>query len=242
MSNKVFPTCPREDCTFIGHHWHEEDGSIGSHSGSTCNDPWSPDSPFGCVSARVPTAPPEPEPVPEPESSARLVIPEITDEEVEACFQEAWGPRRDAMRGECRSLLEAYRARLIESLDAWKRLPAGATIPVGVRHRCEYTESGDAREATRLTHRLVPGEDAYFVRASDWGQVILPDPEPDDGERLVAAVAQRLRDACGGSHRLLDDLSAYGRSYWLDTARQVIAGLEDDGSPSNPNPREAGAS
>ena len=38
--------------------------------------------------------------------------------------------------------------------------------------------------------------------------------------------------------RLLDDLSAYGRSYWLDTARQVIAGLEDDGFTNEPKPRE----
>ena len=236
MSNIIFPPCPREGCTFTGHHWHMSDGSIGSHSGSTCNDPWSPGGPFGCVSARVSAAPTDPEP--EPESSARLVIPEITDEEVEACFQEAWGARRDAMRGECRSLLEAYRARLVESLDAWKRLPAGATIPVGVRHRCEYAESGDAREVTRVATLLVRDEDAIFVRASEWGQVILPEPEPDDGERLVAAVAQRFRDSCGGSHRLLDDLSAYGRSYWLDTARQVIAGLEDDGFTIEPKPRE----
>lgn len=183
MSNMVLPTCPREGCTFIGHHWHEEDGSIGSHSGSTCNDPWSPGSPFGCVSARVSAAPP----VPEPESSARLVIPEITDEEVEACFEDAWEPRRDAMRGECRSLLEAYRARLIESLDAWKPVPAGATIPVGVRHRCEYAESGDAREVTRRAALLVRDDDAIFVRASDWGKVILPEPlSAADHERWKA--------------------------------------------------------
>ena len=177
MSNMVFPTCPREDCTFIGHHWHEEDGSIGSHSGSTCNDPWSPGSPFGCVSARVSAAPTDPEP--EPESSARLVIPEITDEEVEACFEDAWGPRRVPMRGECRSLLEAYRARLIESLYAWKRVPVGATIPAGVRGRAEYAERGGAIEMTHGTSRNVGDGCAVFVRASDWGQVILPEPEPD---------------------------------------------------------------
>ena len=111
MSNMVLPTCPHEDCTEPGHHWHEEDGTIRSHSGSTCTDPWSPTNRSGCVDTRHPATPTDPEP--EPESSACLVIPEITDEEVEACFEDAWGPRRDAMRGECRSLLEAYRARLI---------------------------------------------------------------------------------------------------------------------------------
>ncbi len=245
MSNMVFPPCPREGCTFTGHHWHMSDGSIGSHSGSTCNDPWSPGGPFGCVSARVSAAPTDPEPEPEP--SARLVIPEITDEEVGACFEEAWGARRDAMRGECRSLLEAYRARLIESMDAWKRLPAGATIPVGVRHRCEYAEIGDAREVTRRAALLVRDGDAIFVRASDWGQVILPEPEPeqDEGERLVEAFAQRswrVWNGLHGSHLDLDSLPDDVRSYWLDKVRQAIAGLEADGFTIEPKPREAGAS
>ena len=231
MSKIVFPPCPREGCTFIGHHWHNNDGPTVCPDAENCADPWSKDNDLGCVSARVPAAPPE------PESSARLVIPEITDEEVEACFEDAWGPRRDAMRGECRSLLEAYRARLIESLDAWKPVPAGATIPVGVRYRCDYAESGDARETTRLTHRLVPGEDAYFVRASDWGKVILPEPEPDEGERLVEALAQRLKGVADALHGFLDDLPAYDRSYWPDTARQILAGLEDDGFTIEPKPR-----
>ena len=170
MSNIIFPPCPHEDCTEPGHHWHADGLTINLfHPEESCLDPWSPDHPQGCVSAHVPAAPP----VPEPESSTRLVIPEITDEEVEACFEDAWEPRRDAMRGECRSLLEAYRARLIESLDAWKPVPAGATIPVGVRHRCEYAESGDAREVTRVATLLVRDGDAVFVRASDWGKVIL---------------------------------------------------------------------
>ena len=132
--------------------------------------------------------------------------------------------------------MEVYHARLIESLDEWRRLPVGATIPAGVRHRCEYTESGDAREATRLAYCLVPGEDAYFVRASDWGKVILPESEPDEWERLVEAVAQRLKGGADALHGFLDDLPAYDRSYWLDTARKIIAGLEDDGFTIEPKP------
>lgn len=248
MSNMVFPTCPREDCTFIGHHWHEEDGSIGSHSGSTCNDPWSPGSPFGCVSARVSAAPTDPEP--EPESSARLVIPEITDEEVEACFEDAWGPRCVPMRGECRSLLEAYRARLIESLDAWKPVPAGATIPVGVRHRCEYAESGDAREVTRRATLLVRDDPACFVRASDWGQVILPEPEPDPPEVMDEAVARELyADAASrafemvlGTGKGFDGLEAEGRDYWLSEARRLREVQDRAGYTVEPKPREGGAS
>ena len=138
--------------------------------------------------------------------------------------------------------MEVYHARLIESLDEWRRLPVGATIPAGWRYRCEYAESGDARETTRLTHCLVPGEDAYFVRVSDWGKVILPEPEPDEGERPVEALVQRLKGGADALHGFLDDLPAYDRSYWLGTARQVLAGLEDDGFTIEPKPREAGAS
>ena len=244
MNTIVFPPCPREGCTFIGHHWHEEDGSIGSHSGSTCNDPWSPDSPFGCVSARVSAAPPVPEP------SARLVIPEITDEEVGACFEEAWGARRVPMRGECWSLLEAYRARLIESLDAWKRVPVGATIPVGVRHRCEYAESGDAREVTRRAALLVRDGDAVFVRASDWGQVILPEPEPDQTEVMDEAIARELcADAVSrasdlglGGVKGFDDIEAGARGYWLSEARRLREVQDRAGYTVEPKPREEGAS
>ena len=231
MSDIFFPPCPREGCTYPGHHWHSSVGPTVCPDAENCADPWHKDNRMGCVSARVPAAQPE------PESSARLVIPEITDEEAEACFREARGPRRDAMRGECRTLMEAYHARLIESLDEWKRLPVGVTIPAGVRHRCEYAESGDAREVTRVATLLVRDEDAIFVRASDWGKVILPEPGPDEGERLVEALAQRLRGGVGGTHRPLDDLPAYDRSYWLGTARQVIAGLADDGFTIEPKPR-----
>lgn len=192
---------------------------------------WHKDNDLGCVSARVPAAPPE------PESSARLVIPEITDEEAEACFREAWGPRRGDTRGESGAVMEAYRARLIESLGAWKRVPVGATITAGVRYRCDYAESGGAIEIIHGTSRHVPDGCAVFVRASDWGKVILPEPEPDEGERLVEALAQRLKGGVGGTHRLLDDSPAYDRSYWLGTARQVIAGLEDDGFTIEPKPR-----
>ena len=49
MSTIVLPTCPHEDCTFIGHHWHDMDGSIESHLESPCTDPWSPTNRSGCV-------------------------------------------------------------------------------------------------------------------------------------------------------------------------------------------------
>ena len=146
---------------------------------------------------------------------------EITDEEVGACFQEAW-----------------------------KRLPVGATIPAGVRHRCEYTESGDAREATRLTHRLVPGEDAYFVRASDWGQVILPEPEPDPTEVMDEAIARELcADAVSrasdlglGGVKGFDDIEAGARGYWLSEARRLREVQDRAGYTVEPKPREEGAS
>ena len=61
MSNITLQPCPHEDCTVIGHHWHEADGSIRSHSGSTCTDPWSPTNWSGCVDTHKPAAPPGPE-------------------------------------------------------------------------------------------------------------------------------------------------------------------------------------
>ena len=70
-------------------------------------------------------------------------------------------------------------------------------------------------------------------------------PEPDEGERLVRAVAQRswgVWNGLHGSHLDLDVLPDDVRSYWLDKVRQAIAGLEDDGFTIEPKPREAGAS
>lgn len=58
MSTMVFPPCPHEDCDFIGHHWHDVDGSIESHMESPCTDPWSPTNWMGCVD----THEPEPDP------------------------------------------------------------------------------------------------------------------------------------------------------------------------------------
>ena len=121
----------------------------------------------------------------------------------------------------------------------------GIVLPPGSHDDCgepgyHWHKTGDGR--ARL-HRRIGGvctdpwpEDNTLGCVS--ARVPPTPPKPGLTEVVDEAVAQRLWDVLDASDCPFDDSPDGARSYWLDKAQQVIAGLEGDGYTIAPKSRE----
>lgn len=99
---------------------------------------------------------------------------------------------------------------LAKLVPAWVPVPDGATIPAGVRYRCE--RDAVAREAA-FSHDISAvwrdKDAAFFVASADLDKLTYPDPDPDaDVKKALAEVADYT--SAEGPGLLLTALRAAG--------------------------------